>query len=239
MPRLVFISHSHVDRAVARDVKALLNAFGTEAFVAHEDIELSEEWLEQITATLRRCDGMIYLVSEASSASDWTDQEVGFALCRDIPVIPMSLGKKPWGFVGRYQSKSWISVDLPAEYDRIKPNAVALGNALLRKRLLTVDDLIETFGASRGFVEAILTGSVLAGLDNLTGLQARRIAEHAARNDQIYKCAPIRRWLPRLVEEQGSAIPNPLFWTLRRMGIKLRVTSIRRSRAPGDPGEEH
>ena len=38
--------------------------------------------------------------------SDWTDQEVGFALARRVPIMAVRLGRDPYGFIGRFQGLS-------------------------------------------------------------------------------------------------------------------------------------
>lgn len=35
--------------------------------------------------------------------SRWCDQEVGFAVGRDVLVIPLRKGLDPYGFIGKYQ----------------------------------------------------------------------------------------------------------------------------------------
>ena len=35
---------------------------------------------------------------------DWTDQEVGYALARAVPIIAMRLERDPYGFLGKFQA---------------------------------------------------------------------------------------------------------------------------------------
>ena len=51
-----FISYSHADREYGAQAKGVLAEFDIEAFLAHEDLEVSEEWQARILVELRRCD---------------------------------------------------------------------------------------------------------------------------------------------------------------------------------------
>ena len=49
-------------------------------------------------------DAFAALMTEGFHDSDWTDQEVGFALARGVPVIAVKLGRDPYGFLGKFQA---------------------------------------------------------------------------------------------------------------------------------------
>ena len=51
-------------------------------------------------------DIMIALVTEGFKDSNWTTQEIGFALGRGIPVISIKNGMDPFGFFGKKQAIS-------------------------------------------------------------------------------------------------------------------------------------
>ena len=47
-PIRVFLSYSNIDRSLVGEIKEKLEFSGIESFLAHEDIEPSEEWKEEI-----------------------------------------------------------------------------------------------------------------------------------------------------------------------------------------------
>jgi len=100
----LFLSHVHAHKALARQVQQQLQYRYVSTFVAHVDIEPTAEWLGEIEHALASCDVLAAFLTEDFHASPWTDQEVGFAVCRQIPVIPIMLGVQPYGFIARYQS---------------------------------------------------------------------------------------------------------------------------------------
>lgn len=101
---LVFISHSHNDRQTAMSIKRELEKLGIESFVAHEDIEPMKEWRVEIERALQSMDLLIALLSDNFSYSNWTDQEVGAAIGRQVPIIPVRMGRDPYGFMDKYQA---------------------------------------------------------------------------------------------------------------------------------------
>jgi hypothetical protein len=50
-----FISYAHHDRGFAGQAQRLLAAVGIDAFLAHEDLEVSEEWRGRLLQELGRC----------------------------------------------------------------------------------------------------------------------------------------------------------------------------------------
>jgi len=101
----VFLSHKAEHKKTTSDLKKYLARFGVTCFVAHEDIEPSLEWQDAIERALRSADVLVALLTDDFRDSNWTDQEVGFALGRGIPVIAVSLpSKDPHGFMGKHQA---------------------------------------------------------------------------------------------------------------------------------------
>lgn len=100
----LFISHRSDDKVEVGSLQKALENCGISAFVAHVDITPSKEWLEQIELALRTCDGLLAYLTDKFHESQWTDQEVGFALARGARVIPLEKGTLPYGFMGKYQA---------------------------------------------------------------------------------------------------------------------------------------
>ena len=108
-----FISHKADAKALAAQVRDELGQFGFDAFVAHEDIEPTKEWEKEILSALEEMELMIPLLTNSFRSSDWTGQEIGFAIAREVPIIPIRLDSDPFGFIARIQalSKSSESID--------------------------------------------------------------------------------------------------------------------------------
>jgi len=63
-----------------------------------------EKWQDEIENALHSMDAFAALMTQDFHDSDWTDQEVGFALARGVPVIAVQLGRVPYGFLGKFQA---------------------------------------------------------------------------------------------------------------------------------------
>lgn len=100
----IFISHLAKKKTFATSLKEELMKFGIIGFVAHEDIEPSKEWQIEIELGLNTMDGMIAILHPEFHESNWTDQELGVAIGRMIPIIPIHAGLIPYGFIGKYQA---------------------------------------------------------------------------------------------------------------------------------------
>jgi hypothetical protein len=101
----VFFSHLAGRKKEVHDLAEVLRKIGFSCFVAHDEIKPSRSWLREIERALRSCDLLVAYISPKFAESDWTDQEVGWALGRDLVVIPISVdGEMPKGFLGSYQA---------------------------------------------------------------------------------------------------------------------------------------
>ena len=100
----LFISHTHAHRERAGRLRDRLLRWGVDAFVAHDDIEPTREWENEILTALRTCDALCALITPDFVASRWCDQEVGVAVARGILVLPLKLGTDPHGFIAKYQA---------------------------------------------------------------------------------------------------------------------------------------
>lgn len=146
----VFLTHLSVHRGLAAELQEALTDFGISCFVAHNDIEPTSEWQNEIQAALATCDALIALLHQNFHSSWWTDQEIGFAMGRGVPVFSVRFDQDPYGFIGRFQA-----------FDGNGKSAKALAEELFnsyRKNKQTqrrmAEGLVGLFEASYSFVRA-------------------------------------------------------------------------------------
>jgi hypothetical protein len=106
----IFLSHKSEVKAEAGQLQEDLKLFGVSAFVAHKDIHPTRAWQDEIENALHSMDAFVAVMTADFHDSDWTDQEVGIALARGVPVIALRLGRDPYGFLGKFQALStdWL-----------------------------------------------------------------------------------------------------------------------------------
>ena len=100
----LFLSHKDEVKREAAVLRDKLRYYGISAFVAHEDIRPTKEWQDEIENALATMDGFIALMTPNFHDSDWTDQEVGYAIARGVPIISVRMGRDPYGFLGKFQA---------------------------------------------------------------------------------------------------------------------------------------
>jgi TIR domain len=99
----LFLSHLASFKVTAGALQGALRRFGISAFVAHVDIVPTREWQDEIEAALFSMDALAVILMPGAKESSWIDQEVGFAVGRDVLVVPIIRGLDPYGFIAKYQ----------------------------------------------------------------------------------------------------------------------------------------
>ena len=133
---------------LASDLKDELQHLGMSAFVAHNDIQPSREWQDEIRMALSSMHMLVTLLTDEFRGSNWTDQEVGFALGLGIPALPVKVSIDPYGFLRSIQavsgtagSRQWAVATLNAAFEQSE----------LKER--ATDAFIGAVSKSRGFAE--------------------------------------------------------------------------------------
>jgi hypothetical protein len=100
----LFISHISKDKEKALRLRDCLKVYGVSAFVAHEDIEPTVLWQSEIERALAHMHCFLSIHTVGFSQSNWTQQEIGFAVARRVKVISLKMGETPTGFIGKEQA---------------------------------------------------------------------------------------------------------------------------------------
>ena len=102
----IFLSHKTADKVNVAKLKSDLAIYGIDCFVAHEDIEVSKKWADEIEKALFSMDALVAIMTETFHNSTWTDHEVGVAYGREVPILAVKMGKDPYGIIERFQALS-------------------------------------------------------------------------------------------------------------------------------------
>ena len=110
----LFISHVPQFKVEASDLaEECLSRYAITAFVAHEDIEPTKEWQNEIELALGSMDAIVALLTPEFNDSKWTDQEIGFAVGQGKLVIPVRCGLDPYGFIAKHQGIQGAGKTIP------------------------------------------------------------------------------------------------------------------------------
>jgi hypothetical protein len=101
----LFVSHKDQHRAIARRLGDALSEYGISPFVAHDTIVPMKTWQLEIEKGLETMEVMLAFVTDDFHQSTWTNQEVGYALGKSVPIISVKFGtKSPEGFIASKQA---------------------------------------------------------------------------------------------------------------------------------------
>jgi TIR domain len=118
----VFISHVSAHKDKAMKLRVCLEPYAISGFVAHEDIEPTKPWEEELRRGLHAMDALVSMHTPGFSMSNWTQQEIGFAIGRGKKVIAFHMGEDPTGFLSKEQAllhKRRSAAEIAKEIDRL------------------------------------------------------------------------------------------------------------------------
>jgi hypothetical protein len=175
----LFISHRDEHKVLARRLGDALSEYGISAFVAHDTIVPMKTWQLEIEKGLETMEVMLAFVTDDFHNSTWTNQEIGYALGKSVPIISVKLEtKSPPGFIGSKQA-------LRGHLDRPEESASAIFQVLVEevgeKRLR--ENLITAFCDSADFDETKKRFNRLKdGISSLSAEEVKRLQAAFASN---------------------------------------------------------
>ncbi len=200
----VFMTHLSSHRDYAAELQAELLEFGISSFVAHNDIEPTTEWQTQIETALATCDSLVALMHSKFRMSNWTDQEIGFAMGRGVPVFSVRLGETPYGFIGKFQAfnghdktTAELARELFDTYRKSKQTKHRMS-----------EGLVELFEESNNFADAKLRVGYLEELDTWTPSFSNRIRTAVENNSQIFGSWGVPERVKALLEKWPMKVVN-------------------------------
>ena len=179
-----FISHRDTYKVQAHNLGDALENYGISCFVAHDTIEPTASWQAEIEKALQTMEVFVALITNDFHDSVWTNQEVGFAKARNVPIISVKLGPDPRGFIADKQALKG-DVDYP---ERCAKDIYKLVSAKLKQQDRVQDAVITAFCATPNWNEARVRFDQMDDVvDRISDDQLARIRVAFADNDQLNK----------------------------------------------------
>jgi hypothetical protein len=192
----LFLSHVSKHKVSVSKLKLQLGKYGIASFVAHEDIEPSLEWQNEIELALRSMHVLVALLTPDFHQSKWTDQEVGIALGKGTLVIPVRLGLDPYGFMGKVQG-------LPGDLDFPAGIASSLVDLLLKHKTTTdkmQEALIVGLEQAASFDASKFVTKKIAGLRYISNAQLDRMEAAVKKNSQVKNSFDVPERIQQIVQ---------------------------------------
>lgn len=199
----VFISYSNHNKERAGQVKEILNDYNIFAFLAHDDIRISEEWKKEIIKELKIMNVIIPIISKEFKKSEWAPQEVGIAVFRDVLIIPLSLDNTtPFGFFNHKQGKKISSYGIPLKY--------LIGPILKKYLKYTKKEVIKMLLEAHTYRHAEEIMELLVPYyNNFSDEDIKNFMDYSILNAQVYyaqKCRDI--YIPKFITIYETKIPK-------------------------------
>ncbi len=198
-----FISYSSVDKSTAAQVKSLLEKHGISGFLAHDDIQVSEEWKNRILAELKICEVFVPILSKNFRASDWASQEIGSVVLRQgVAIVPLQIDDTvPYGFISHLQGRR-IPTDGPT-FDLV---ILPLVNRFPRTILPPMIRDVENARSYRGAEAAMRP--LVNYFPLLTNSELLSLVDASINNGQVWNAQLCHnQFLPKLLATEGPRIP--------------------------------
>lgn len=199
---VAFISYQTEDKLLAGQVKEILNKSGIDTFLAHEDIEVSEQWRLEILKQIRKARIFVALITKNYLDSIWCLQEAGISASRtSMTTICLLLDETtPPGFLQAVQGKKCR--DMKIYLGDMLPGLMKVEPELMLDRIISNIKGASSFrGAEAHYKE------IMPHINKLSNLQAANLLEAGFENGQVKNaslCA--REYIPKVLKLFGHTI---------------------------------
>lgn len=200
----IFISYATKQKAIAGKIQKILESVGIESFLAHEDIEVSSHWRDEILRKLGHADVFISILSEEYDKSFWCVQESGIAAFRsNMTLIPLSIdGTIPKAFANISQSAKIVKETLS-----LKDLLPGLIKHDFNAGVGIIIELIKMSASYRNAEENYKL--ILPYLSSMHKNQVIQLLKVSAENRQVYKAdLCINKYIPPLLMKYNNFLPK-------------------------------
>jgi hypothetical protein len=195
----LFISHCTSLKVPVAALSDAFDALGITGFVAHEDIEPNRKWEQEIESALQTTEALLAIVSDDFCASHWCDQEVGYALGRGVPVIPVRFSAIPHGFIAKIQA-------IPVPQGKLQAIAMPVAKLLLNTPLTAArmsNAAIAATAGAKSFANAKQSVALLDSFPTIDADQAAALMNAAERNGQVRDAFDVPEHIARIIRRHG------------------------------------
>lgn len=198
----LFLSHLSSFKVKTAQLQKALRAYGISAFVAHDDIEPTKEWQDEIEKALFSMDALAAILTPGFKESNWTDQEVGVAVGRDVLIVPIRKGLDPYGFIAKYQGMQGEGKTIGDVADYLFQ---VLGNHPKTKSRMA-GALVEQILVSSEVSEANTKLDLLRRIGSLPEKHLEKLRENVLENSKLAESDSFVLMVNELFKERGLAI---------------------------------
>lgn len=210
----LFISHRDNIKKEVKWLASDLDLLGVSSFVAHDSIQPMSTWKDEIYKALLTMEGFVCFITHDYYGSVWTNQEIGFALSKGVPIFVYSHdGTDPQGFRSDIQAIKTGPSTLKFHIKQAYSNRHELKRHIIQAFINAKDG---SFAGSKerfqDLLDLTLTDSEIDSIVEAIHAPAKHINQHLClltdkvefRHSKYAKGTPLTELLDRAILSQHS-----------------------------------
>lgn len=146
MPYTLFLSHNASDSKIVQEIKARCEATGVSVYTYEDDVRAGSNIVEKLTTAIRKCDGLVAILTRNGATRPAIQQEIGVAVGLNKPVYALVEDGVDAATLTLLQGIEHIRLDI----ERIGDALLALQQSITRRR---EDDLTVQLTSERDRLE--------------------------------------------------------------------------------------
>jgi len=194
----LFLSHISTFKIRTAQLQKMLKEYGISSFVAHEDIEPTQEWQDEIEKALHSMDALCAILTPKFCESKWTDQEIGVAVGRNVLVIPIRKGIDPYGFIGKYQGMQGDGKTL----GQVAEGIFKILSSHPKTKEILAGALVDQITLANNKNEAMGKLTLLRAIEALPKKHLEKISENCKENELIVGSTEFIELLNEMLDER-------------------------------------
>src|SRR5215216_2800104 len=115
--RKIFLSYSHSDNAIAKNLASKLERAGADCFMAEKDISAGELWEERIRDEIVAADYVLILVTPRSKNSLWVAAEAGAAWALEKKLVAALMFVDPNELIEPIKKRQGRVIEAPEQIE--------------------------------------------------------------------------------------------------------------------------
>ena len=230
----LFISHKAEFKQDVAAFKGAMSDYGVSCFVAHEDIEPTKQWQSEIERALFSMDILLAWMTENFSESNWTDQEIGVAIGREIPILSVRFGKDPYGFIGKFQAVPGYGKNVL----RLAKEIYDLFWTMPRIEPKLIGGLVASFADAYSFKHAERLLGYIKKISNTSPDIVERVENAFNENSQVNGSFAVKRELPDVLKRLRERSNNKRIRTFNScrgpLARRSHISNLKREKSSSD-----
>ena len=203
----IFVSHSIKDLQLAKEIKEILELFGLNVFLAHQDIVPASDFDKVLLEKLQSSVIFMPLLTRNFQESEWTGQEIGIAVTSKSIILPIKFDIDPYGFIKNKQAVPFDNNDLYSSMGKLM-SAIIVNLPQYQRSIIrrTVIQNLVKYDKCYSFDIARVHMMIISGLQDISEQEMNQIASAIIENVQIHDSFSASHYIRSILEQNKNKL---------------------------------